>query len=148
MKGNGPEPLIITEFPERPWQKLGSDLLHFNASNYLLVIDYFSRYIEIAKLNALTSASTIVHLKSIFARHGVPETFFSDNGPQYDSKEFVEFADKFGFQHITSSPRFPQSNGEAERGVKTFKEMLKKAQSLSSHACISFNPPRKWLLPI
>jgi hypothetical protein len=50
---------------------------------YLLVIDYFSKYIEIAKLFNTSSQSVINYLKSIFARHGILECFMSDGGPQY-----------------------------------------------------------------
>ena len=60
----------------------------------------------------------ISHLKAIFARHGIPETVISDNGPQYSSAEFSKFAQKWGFSHLTSSPKYPQSNGEAERTVQ------------------------------
>jgi transposase InsO family protein len=66
-------------------------------------------------------------LKSIFARHGIPECFMSDGGPQYVSFVFKQFAQLYGFQHIVSSPRYAQSNGLAERGVQTIKMMLKKS---------------------
>ena len=61
----------------------------------------------------------INHLKAIFARHGIPDTVISDNGPQYSSAEFVKFAEDWGFTHITRSPKYPKSNGEAERMVQT-----------------------------
>ena len=74
-----------------------------------------------------TKSSEIIRaLKSIFARHGIPEQVRSDNGPQYDSAECLHFAKEWGFRHTTSSPRFPQSNGEVERGAKTVKNLLKK----------------------
>ena len=50
----------------------------------------------------------------------------SDNGPQYASAEFTQFAKDWGFKHTTSSPRFQQANGEVERAVKTTKSLLKK----------------------
>ena len=50
----------------------------------------------------------------------------SDNGPQYDCAEFSHFAKEWGFRHTTSSPKFPQSNGEIERGVQTVKNLLRK----------------------
>ena len=63
-------------------------------------------------------------LKAIFARHGVPSVLFSDNGPQFNSTAFKEFSSQYHFQHVTSSPRYPQSNGLAERTVKTVKALL------------------------
>ena len=120
------EQLISSAFPEYPWQKVGTDLFVWNKANYLLVVDYYSRYIEVAKLQSSTSGGVINHMKSIFARHGVPETVVSDNGPQYVSEEFIHFSKDYGFTHITSSPKYPQSNGEAERAVQTVKGLLKK----------------------
>jgi len=71
----------------------------------------------------------IARCKSIFARHGIPETVMSDNGPQFEpvrTSKFSEFAVEYGFRHITSSPRFPQSNGFVEATVKIVKQHLKK----------------------
>ncbi|CAC5408775.1 unnamed protein product [Mytilus coruscus] len=121
------EPLLQPEFPKRPWQKLASDLFELKGQTYLLVVDYFSRYIKIAKLSSTSSQSVVNHLKSIFARHGIPETFISDGGPQYSSFTFKQFAQSYGFRHIMSSPRFAQSKGLAERSVQTIKNMLKKS---------------------
>ena len=119
------EPLIPTQLPNRPWQRVGSDLFTLGRDNYLLVIDYFSRYPEVIKLTSTTSSNIISALKSIFSRHGIPETLVSDNGPQYSSREFTAFAKSYDFCHITSSPYFAQSNGQAERTVKTMKKLLK-----------------------
>jgi hypothetical protein len=54
--------LLPTEFPKRPWQKVSSDLFELNRQMYLLVIDYFSKYIEIAKLFNTSSQSVINYL--------------------------------------------------------------------------------------
>lgn len=126
-RANPVEPLMPSELPERPWQKVGADLFSLNDNTYLLVVDYYSRFVEIAKLTPTRSEDVIVHLKSIFARHGIPELFFSDNGPQFSSQQFKDFATAYGFIHATSSPKFAQSNGEAERHVQTVKRLLTKA---------------------
>ena len=121
------EPLIPTPLPDHPWQKVGSDLLTLDGSTYLLVVDYFSRYPEVIQLRKTTTQSVTNALRSIFSRHGIPETLVSDNGPQYSSEEFRAFASRYGFAHVTSSPRYPQSNGLAERTVKTVKKLLKES---------------------
>ena len=121
------EPMICTETPLRPWQTIAADLFCFEGKNYLLVVDYFSRYIELALLDRGTaSEDVILHCKSIFARHGIPETLITDKGPQFSAFVFRKFSDAYGFTHVTSSPRYPQSNGEAERAVQTVKALLKK----------------------
>ncbi len=90
----------------------------------LLVIDYFSRFVKITKLSSTTAACVVTHLKSMFARHGIPTEVISDNGPQFSAKYFRKFAKEWGFSHTTSSPRYPQANGEAERAVRTVKDFL------------------------
>uniref|UniRef100_A0A9J7YJQ8 Integrase catalytic domain-containing protein n=1 Tax=Cyprinus carpio carpio TaxID=630221 RepID=A0A9J7YJQ8_CYPCA len=67
-------------------------------------------------------------MKGFFARHGIPQCVVSDNGPQYDCGEFKEFAKYYGFKHVTSSPLYPQANGQAEKGVQIVKRLLKKAK--------------------
>ena len=59
---------------------------------------------------------------------GVPETLISDNGPQYSSALFAEFADEWKFTHVTSSPHHPEGNGFAESMVKVVKQMLQRAK--------------------
>ena len=51
----------------------------------------------------------------------------SNNGQQYGSQEFADFATSYAFVHTTSSPYFPQSNGHVERAVQTVKNLLKDA---------------------
>ena len=124
------EPLMPSSLPERPWQRLGSDLFQFQGKTYLIVVDYYSRWVEIKKLSDQTSESVIIALKELFSQQGIPETIMSDNGPQYSASQFKEFAAAYGFTHITSSPNFPQANGEAERAVRTIKSLLRKNQDI------------------
>ena len=65
-------------------------------------------------------------LKKQFATHGVPRLLISDNGPQFKLRVFSNFAKLWGFEHITSSPRYPQSNGLAERAVQSAKNVMTK----------------------
>ena len=119
------QPMIATQLPDYPWQRVGTDLFQLKGSTYIIVIDYFSRYPEVIKLKGTTSGHVIEALKAVFSRHGIPETVVSDNGPQYSSQEFTDFARQYDFCHLTSSPLYPQSNGQAERGVQTVKGLLK-----------------------
>ena len=85
------EPLLPHPVPERPWQKVGSDILTFQNVDYLLVVDYYSKYPEIKKIEDKSAGTIMAKMKAIFARHGIPEELMSDNMP-YAGKEFHQFA--------------------------------------------------------
>ena len=118
------EPLLPTELPSRPWEKVGADLCFHNDKNYLVLVDYYSRWLEIKHLRSITSRSVIDKCRQVFATHGIPEEFHSDNGSQFVSQEFKSFAEHYGFNLTTSSPYFAQANGEAESAVKMAKRIL------------------------
>ena len=117
--------MIAHKVPDRLWQKLGSDLFEHKGKPYLLVVDYYSKFIETSLLPDKTAGTVKTHMKSIFARHGIPEELVSDNMP-YNSREFKDFVSSWGFKLTTSSPTYPQSNGLSERAVQTVKSILKK----------------------
>ena len=127
QKSNAKEPMIKSDLPLRPWEKLATDLFEYKNKSYLLVVDYYSKFFEVSVLNNTKTETVIMHMKSMFSRHGIPDVVVSDNGPQYASQKFKEFAKEWEFSHVTSSPRFPQGNGQAERTVQSVKQLLKKA---------------------
>jgi len=121
------EPMIMHEVPSLPWSKVGTDLFEVNGFHYLVMVDYYSNFIEVAPLKQDTSTNTVVKtIQANIARYGIMDTLVSDNGPQFASREFKDFVDKYGIQHVTSSPLYQQSNGLAERAVQTVKNMTKK----------------------
>jgi hypothetical protein len=105
-----------------------TDIFELNQKHYLIVVDYYSKYFEVAPLIDLTSRTVIQNMKNIFSRHGIPKKLISDNATQYSSAEFQEFAKYWEFIHTTSSPLYPKSNGLAERFVQTIKKLLIKAR--------------------
>ena len=103
---NQREPLHPHEIPSRPWQKVGTDLFDWNGKPHLIVVDYYSRYPEVSEFRNTKARTVINKTKSIFSRHGIPESVVSDNGPQYSSEEYKQFAKDYNFIHNTISPRF------------------------------------------
>lgn len=125
-KQNTREPLISHEVPQRAWCKVGTDIFHYNNESFLIVMDYFSKFVEIFKLKTMKSEYIINKLKELFTRQGIPETVMSDNGPEFSSEKFAQFSKQWNFQHVTSSPGFAQSNGQIERGIQIIKNIMKK----------------------
>ena len=81
---------------------------------HLVMIDYYSKYVEWAYRPSTTLSVVISRLLTIFSRHGIlPFILFTDNGSQLTWTEVQQFADKMNFSIITRSPSFPQSNGLA-----------------------------------
>ena len=113
----------VSEVPPQPWHTLGSDLFYFQRIDFLVVVDYFSKYLIIRKIPSSTFSAVIKELGMIFSEFGKPQVFRSDNGPCYSSQEFRFFMQNWLIEHRTSSPHYPQSNGL----VKVSKNLIEKS---------------------
>ena len=117
----------VSEVPPPSWHTVGSDLFYFRRIDFLLVVDYFSKYLLMRKIHNSTTSAVIKVLGMIFSEFGKPQIFRSDNGPCYSSQEFKFFMQNWSVEHRTSSPHYPQSNGLAESMVKVSKNLIDKA---------------------
>ena len=116
-------------FPTAPWTRLHIDFLGpINGSMYFVLVDAYSKYPEVIKMNSITSTATIRSLREIFSRHGLPKSIVSDNGTQFTSAEFQTFCEMNGIAHITTAVYKPSTNGQCERVVQIVKSALKQAR--------------------
>ncbi|XP_051984856.1 uncharacterized protein K02A2.6-like [Xyrauchen texanus] len=122
------EPLHLHDIPELPWSSVATDIFEWNGQHYLVLVDSYSGWFEIDKLHDLSSSTVITKLKRHFAVHASPHIVFSDNGTQFSSQRFKEFAAAWDFKHTTSSPEYPQANGLAERAVRSAKHLMEKSK--------------------
>ena len=128
------EPLLQHDIPQRPWQTVGTDMFRFDGAEYLIIADYYSKYPFIRRVHGRCTSATVVHLtKQVFGEQGIPTRVISDNGPHFDSRDYRKFASDWGFDHVTSSPRYPRSNGFIERAIQTVKATLQKTQQSDGH---------------
>ena len=81
---------------------MGADLCELNGRTLLVIVDYYSNFIEVAQVTSTTTRSIVKELKARFAHYGVPDVLVTDNGPQFISAEFAVFARTWDFEHITS----------------------------------------------
>ncbi|XP_035664891.1 uncharacterized protein K02A2.6-like [Branchiostoma floridae] len=122
------EPLMPHPTPTTPWSRVSMDLMTLENRHYLITVDNYSDYWEIDELHQNTTAKNVIHkTKQNFSRHGIPMEVVTDNGPQFASEEFKQFAKTWNFRHVTTSPYHSQANGKAESAVKIAKNLLKKA---------------------
>ena len=136
--------------PELPWSNISADLFDHNSKQYLVIVDSYSGWFEMDMLNTDSSSKTVIDkMKHHFATHGIPQKCMTDNGPQFISKEFKNFAKEWNFEHITSSPLYPKSNGLAENAVKQAKTLLEKSKKDGSDVYLGLlnlrNTPREEL---
>lgn len=118
-------PLHPWEWPASTWQRIHVDFAGpFMGTNFLVVVDAFSKWPEVFTMSSTTTSQTITVLRDLFARTGVPEQLVSDNGPQFTSEEFQTYLKRNGIRHITSAPWHPATNGQAERFVQSLKHAL------------------------
>ena len=85
---NTQEPLKQHNKGDGLWQKIGLDFFEIVGKHYLIVVDYYSYFIEIDLLTRETSPLTITLLKKHFTQYGIPRVIVLDGGPQFTSQEF------------------------------------------------------------
>lgn len=127
------EPLKLFPIPTSPWESISVDILNHGSTDYLVLYDYYSCWIEALSLRTKTTLEVIHHLKSVFSRLGIPQLVVSDNNP-FNSREYKQFAADWGFTYTFTSPRNSQANGHAEKGVSIAQTLLRKNSDL--HAAL------------
>ena len=93
----------------------------------LVATDYFSKWIEVDAFASIKDRDVTRFIwKNIVCRFGIPRSIVSHNGPQFDSRVYRDFGQELKIKNLYSSPRYPQSNGQAEASNKTLLIALKK----------------------
>lgn len=125
-----PEPLKRTAMPDKPWAHIAADFMGPLPSghNLLVLVDYFSRFIEVIIMKEITAKLTVQALHESFCRYGIPETMRTDNGPQFVSELLSNFCTEHGIRLVRTTPYWPQANGEVERANRALKKRLQISQ--------------------
>jgi transposase InsO family protein len=93
----------------------------------LLATDYFTKWVEATPLKKVTSKNMIEFVKEhIIYRFGIPQTITTDQGAQFVSLEFREFAESMGIKLFNSSPYYAQANSQAETSNKIMIKLIQK----------------------
>jgi hypothetical protein len=90
-------------------------------------MDYFTKWVEAIPLKRVTSENMIEFVEEhIIYRFGIPQTITTDQGTQFTSSEFREFAESMGIKLLNSSPYYAQDNGQAEASNKIMIKIIQK----------------------
>lgn len=110
----------------KPFERVHIDFFYFEGNEFLLIIDSFSKYLNIYKMRKTNAIEVIGKFEEFIAMFGLPREIVADNGPPFGSYEFSKFCNRHKIVLTHSPPYHPQSNGLAERNVQSVKKVLKK----------------------
>ncbi|KAK3926224.1 hypothetical protein KUF71_014473 [Frankliniella fusca] len=125
---NFKETNLFTPWPSAkfPFERVHVDFFELQSVKYFLYCDSYSKWLDIVRMLSTKARDVITVLLSIFAMVGLPQKLVADNGPPFDSEEFVTFLTFKDIVLLHSPPYHPQSNGFAGKSVSTAKKALKK----------------------
>ena len=79
----------VSDMPPHAWHTLGTNLFYWNKIDYLVIGDYFSKYLIVRRLPNSSTHAVIKELGLVFTELGRLFILRSDNGPCYISREFT-----------------------------------------------------------
>ena len=92
---------------------------------FLVIVDAYSKWIEVKTTNVATSTATIAILDELFAAYGTPVTIVSDNAPQFTSVEFKTFLQTNGVKyHKLSAPYHPADSQKCYLQDAIYKRLI------------------------
>jgi len=128
VHANAPPAATTVSWPtcSQAFERVHVDFGTLDDKDLLILVDVYSKWIEVAVMSNTTASQTIGVLRSWFARFGIPRELVSDNGPQFTAELFTDFMRCNGVKHTLIPPYSPQTNGSAEKSVQVVKSILKK----------------------
>ena len=124
-------PVKTTRLPERPWQDLALDLLGPlpTGEHLLVLVDYFSHWVEVDVIHSTTSEVIIKCLDKQFCGYGVPRTLRTDNRTNLVSAEMDGYLTEVGIRRRLTIPLWPRANGEVKRQNRSLLKAMRVAQA-------------------
>ena len=110
--------------PKSPFVRVHVDHFFFGGKAIFLVVDAYSKWVELFIHCTPTTERCISSLELVFTTHGYPETLVSDNHPCFKSFDMEVYCKSRNIKQLFSAPFSPYSNGLAERHVQATKRSL------------------------
>ena len=110
--------------PLEPNDLVSADVFHTPGSLWLLIVDHYSGFVFTERLQNETTTCVWNIIKLYCRAFGTPVHLRTDNGPCFRSAAAKTFCDTTEIEHTTSSPRYHEGNGRAERSIQTVKKFI------------------------
>lgn len=111
----------------------------------IVVVDYFTKWVEAKSLATITSAKVISFMvKNIIYRYKVPMKIISNNETRFESVEFIEFCSLYDIQKCFSAIAHPQANNQVEVVNKVIKSIIKKRLQRDKGSWVDGLPLALW----
>jgi len=128
-------------------ERLHIDVAYFKGHKMLVLVDAYSKWVDVHQVRTTTAAATIAALRQTFKYVGLPQAIVTDNGTNFSSADFAKFLERNFIRHIRTPPGHHQSNGQVERVIQELKFALRKVNGVDSDNlqkaiasfCLSFN---------
>ncbi|XP_058816353.1 uncharacterized protein K02A2.6-like [Topomyia yanbarensis] len=118
---------------ERAWQAIAIDFLSAKEfATFQVVVDYYSRYLDVMEMKSTTASSPIEALARIFKEHTYPESIRSDNGPPFTSEQFSQYCASRNIKLVKTISYWLQMNGLVERQNQGILKTLRISKALKS----------------
>ena len=106
-------------------QMISADLFDYQGNNYLVIIDRYSSWPVVIKINRPNASELCSHFRTYFMTYGVPQELVTDGGRQFECHEFEMFLNRWNVSHHITSSYNPHSNLLAESGAKSMKRLIR-----------------------
>ena len=119
---------LKNRIPSMPFESVCMDFFELEGWQYLVMVDRFSGWCEVKRaksgMESTGSKGLITAMRQLFDVFGVPCEISSDGAPEFVAAETTDFYNRWGIDYQQSSAHHPVSNGHAELGVKSMKQLL------------------------
>ena len=105
---------------EGPFTHLGLDIIgplpitERNNQYIIVIVDYFTKWVEAEPLASITSKDVIYFLSRVFSRHGTPQVITTDNRTQFNADMTRIFLDLYDVYIHFATSYHPETNGMTE----------------------------------
>ena len=112
-------------YPIKPMDRIHLDFCEYDGQVYLVLVDSFSKWMDVSLIMCVNTMNTIKILKHWFSIYGLPNQVVTDNGRQFTSNQFKSFMKQNGINHMCTPAYHQSTNGQVERYVQILKKGLK-----------------------